>query len=111
MPVPREDSGRFVILLAALAGFIRSVDKAVRRRLDLWIDRNGAAAEAHHALASVRGDTGPPRDLAVVLNAQDRGIPGCAMAPGVPAAVVEPAFHPRSGHVLPANYENVNHAV
>ena len=78
--------------------------------VDLWIDRNGAAAEAHHARANVRGGTGLPKDLAVVLIGQGRRIRGSAIAPGMLAAAVEHAFHPGRGSLLPANCENVNHA-
>lgn len=99
------------ILLAGLTGFIRSGGKPVRQRLDLQIDRNSVAAEAHHAPASVRGDTGLPGDLAVALNGQGRRIRGSAIARGGPAAALAHAFHRGRRYVVPANCENVSHAV
>ena len=66
----------------------------MRQRLGLWIDRSGAGAEAHHVLAIVRGDMGPPGTFAVVLNTRGRRIRRCAMASRVPAAVVEHTLPP-----------------
>ena len=71
-----------------------------------------ARQQKHTTLLRVSEETrGVPGDLVVLLNAQGRRIRGCAMAPGVPAAVVGHAFHPGHGYVLPEDCENVNHAV
>ena len=101
MAIPREDSGRSGILLATPAGLIRSVEKAVQHRLCLWIDRNGAVAEALHV---------PAMTLAAVPNGRGRRLRGRAVASGVPTARMEPALHPGDRYVFPANCENVNHA-